>query len=168
MCLYTLFIDSLTSCYGYSFFILFFFFISEISAKQILSKQCTSQLEPNVFRCSKCRVFVLKFAKYFYRVNWSSTWISWWNTRYNTLSHTLVRSLKVGHSNINMPKIEHTRCWISVILISPFLFCLYLWVFFRPSQSNGDVIITGEGLQILTYVRHLHVWACMVIEQCFF
>ena len=35
--------------------------------------------------------------------------------------------------------------------------CLFIWGFTshsRMSHSYGDVMITGEGRQILTYVRH--------------
>ena len=45
-----------------------------------------------------------------------------------------------------------------------FFVCLFAWGFSSLSRifhSNGDVTITGEGLQILTYARHL----IMAIEQ---
>ena len=39
-----------------------------------------------------------------------------------------------------------------------FFVCFYMYGIYRPTReffhSYGDVTITGEGLQILTYVRH--------------
>ena len=59
----------------------------------------------------------------------------------------------------------HTECDLSLYCLVC-LFCLFVWGVSSHSRifhSYGDVSITGEWLQILTYARHLSL--LMVIEQ---
>ena len=50
------------------------------------------------------------------------------------------------------------------------LVCLFFWFFFVPLKkifhSYGDVTITGEGLQILTYARHFCLFSSVVSLVC--
>ena len=64
--------------------------------------------------------------------------------------HIMNKFLSTWLTDLSYPKLAHGTSLIC-------LFCLLVWGFSSHSiicHSYGDVIIAGEGLQILTYARH--------------